>query len=144
MRRALIIDAQLPRPEHDAGSQAILSHAAALAGLGFQVEFVAAHQLARADQASAALEQAGYVVHRVPLVASVEEVLRRHRNTFDVVYLHRLANAEAYARWRGPGRHGRGCCTASPTCTMCGWRGRRRCRPPPSWPTRRARSGCAS
>ncbi len=97
LRRALIIDAQLPRPEHDAGSQAILSHAAALAGLGFQVEFVAAHQLARADQASAALEQAGYVVHRVPLVASVEEVLRRHRNTFDVVYLHRLANAEAYA-----------------------------------------------
>ncbi len=97
VRRALIIDAQLPRPEHDAGSQAILSHAAALAGLGFQVEFVAAHQLARADQAAAALEQAGYVVHRVPLVASVEEVLRRHRNTFDVVYLHRLANAEAYA-----------------------------------------------
>ncbi|MGA3401019.1 MAG: Hint domain-containing protein [Acetobacteraceae bacterium] len=97
LRRALIIDAQLPRPEHDAGSQAILSHAAALTSLGFQVEFVAAHELARADQASVALEHAGYVVHRAPHVASVEEVLRRHRNAFDVVYLHRLANAEAYA-----------------------------------------------
>jgi hypothetical protein len=96
-RRALIIDAQLPRPEHDAGSQAVLSHAAALTALGFQVEFVAAHELARAEQASVALEDAGYVVHRAPRVASVEEVLRRHRNAFDVVYLHRLANAEAYA-----------------------------------------------
>jgi len=96
-RRALIIDAQLPRPEHDAGSQAILSHAAALAALGFQVEFVAAHELARAEAASVALEEAGYVVHRAPRVASVEEVLRRHRNAFDLVYLHRLANAEAYA-----------------------------------------------
>ena len=66
LRRALIIDAQLPRPEHDAGSQAILSHAAALTALGFQVEFVAAHELARAEQASVALEQAGYVVHRAP------------------------------------------------------------------------------
>ena len=97
LRRALIIDAQLPRPDHDAGSQAVLSHAAALAALGFQVEFVAAHELARAEQASVALEGAGYVVHRAPRVASVEEVLRRHRNGFDVVYLHRLANAEAYA-----------------------------------------------
>ncbi len=96
-RRALIVDSHLPRPEHDAGSQAILSHAAALTSLGFQVEFVAAHELARAEQAAAALEHAGYVVHRAPQVASVEEVLRRHRNAFDVVYLHRLANAEAYA-----------------------------------------------
>jgi O-antigen biosynthesis protein len=97
LRRALIIDSHLPRPEHDAGSQAILGHAAALASLGFQVEFIAAHELARVEQASPALEQAGYVVHQVPHVASVEEVLRRHRNAFDVVYLHRLANAEAYA-----------------------------------------------
>ena len=93
----MFIDAQLPRPEHDAGSQAILGHAAALTALGFQVEFVAAHELARAEAAAAALEHAGYLVHRAPLVASVEEVLRRHRNMFDVVYLHRLANAEAYA-----------------------------------------------
>jgi hypothetical protein len=93
----LIIDSQLPRAEHDAGSQAILSHAAALTALGFQVEFVAAHELARAEHASVALEHAGYVVHRAPRVASVEEVLRRHRNAYDVVYLHRLANAEAYA-----------------------------------------------
>jgi hypothetical protein len=108
VRRALIIDAQLPRPEHDAGSQAILSHAAALTSLGFQVEFVAAHELARVEQASLALEHAGYVVHRAPHVASVEEVLRRHRNAFDVVYLHRLANAEAYAplarAWQGRAR----------------------------------------
>ncbi|HEY1935885.1 MAG TPA: Hint domain-containing protein [Acetobacteraceae bacterium] len=96
-RRALIVDAKLPRPDRDAGSQAILSHAAALTALGFKVEFVAAHELARAEEASAALEGVGYVVHRAPSVASVEEVLRRHRNAFDLVYLHRLANAEAYA-----------------------------------------------
>jgi hypothetical protein len=107
-RRALIVDARLPRPDHDAGSQAILSHAAALTVLGFQVEFVAAHELSPAEEAAAALEGAGYVVHRAPRVASVEEVLRRHRNAFDLVYLHRLANAEAYAplarAWQGRAR----------------------------------------
>ena len=97
LRRALIIDSLLPRPDHDAGSQAVLGHAAALAALGFQVEFAAAHELARAEAASAALAARGYVVHRAPHVASIEEVLRRHRNAFDIVYLHRLANAEAYA-----------------------------------------------
>ncbi len=32
----------------------------------------------------------------MPAVGSVEEVLRRQRDAFDLVYLHRLANAEAY------------------------------------------------
>ena len=96
-RRALIVDSVLPRPERDAGSQAVLSHAAALRELGWQVEFIAPHALADLSADAAALEDAGYRVHRAPQVASVEEVLRRNRNGFDLVYLHRLANAESYA-----------------------------------------------
>ncbi len=96
-RRVLIIDSMLPDPARDAGSQSVLSHATALTALGWQVEFIASHQLANADQAAARLEAAGYVVHRSPGVASVEEVLRRHRNSFGLVYLHRLENAETYA-----------------------------------------------
>ena len=96
-RRALIIDTALPRVDRDAGSQAVLGHAAALLALGWQVEFVAPQGLADFAAEAAGLEEAGYVVHRAPQVASVEEVLRRHRNGFDLVYLHRLANAEAYA-----------------------------------------------
>ncbi|HET8996480.1 MAG TPA: Hint domain-containing protein, partial [Acetobacteraceae bacterium] len=96
-RRALIIDSALPRADRDAGSQAVLCHAAALNELGWQVEFVAPHALADFAADAEALEAAGYVVHRAPQVASVEEVLRRNRNGFELVYLHRLANAEAYA-----------------------------------------------
>ena len=97
VRRALIVDAELPRFGRDAGSQAVLCHAAVLAELGWQVEFVAPHALADSAADALALEAAGYVVHRAPQIASVEEVLRRNRNGFDLVYLHRLASAEAYA-----------------------------------------------
>ncbi len=96
-KRALVIDDLLPRRDRDAGSNAILSHIAALRSLGWEVEFVASGELSRGDEAAAALKAWGIVCHRAPQVASVEEVLRRKRNMYDLVYLHRLSNAEAYA-----------------------------------------------
>ena len=44
-RRALVIDEQWPRPDHDAGSQAVLSHMRALRRLGWRVEFAAAQAM---------------------------------------------------------------------------------------------------
>jgi glycosyltransferase involved in cell wall biosynthesis len=87
----------MPRLGHDAGSNAILGHIQALQALGWQVEFVAARELAHAEAAAAALEATGVLCHRAPRIASVEEVLRRSPRCFDLVYLHRLSNAEAYA-----------------------------------------------
>ena len=96
-KQALVIDDLIPRRSHDAGSNALLSHIAALRALGWDVEFVASGELARGDDAAAALKAWGVMCHRAPLIASVEEVLRRKRNMYDLIYLHRLSNAEAYA-----------------------------------------------
>ena len=96
-KRALVIDDMVPRPNHDAGSSAILGHIAALRDLGWAVEFVAAGELSGGDDAVAALEAWGVTCHRSPRISSVEEVLRRKRNMYELVYLHRLSNAEAYA-----------------------------------------------
>ena len=96
-KRVLVIDDLIPRPDRDAGSNAILSHMSALRSLGWDIEFVAAGQLSGGDDAAAALAAWGAICHRSPRVASVEEVMRRNRNMYDLVYLHRLSNAEAYA-----------------------------------------------
>ena len=96
-KRALVIDDRIPRRDRDAGSNAVLSHIAAMKELGWEVEFVASQELARADEAASAMLAWGVRCHRAPQIASVEEVLRRNRNNFDLVYLHRLTNAEIYA-----------------------------------------------
>ena len=96
-KRALIVDTKLPRRDRSSGSAAVLSHVAALRALGWEVEVVASDELARGEDAIHALKAWGVTCHRAPLVSSVEEVLRRKRAMFDLVYLHRLPNAEAYA-----------------------------------------------
>ncbi len=96
-KRVLVIDDLIPRPDRDAGSNAILSHMDAMRALGWAIEFVASGQLTGEDVAAAALTARGILCHRSPRVASVEEVMRRNRNMYDLVYLHRLSNAESYA-----------------------------------------------
>ena len=95
--RALVIDDVLPDVERDAGSCAILSHMRTLARLGYLVEFVASANLVATGPVAAALRAEGVVVHGLPVLTSVEEVLRRADGEFEVIYLHRLRNAEAYA-----------------------------------------------
>jgi O-antigen biosynthesis protein len=94
--RALVIDERLPRPDRDAGSNAILSHVQSLQRLGFDVEFVAARELTAPASALEALTALGLDVHAAPYCASVEEVLRRRSGQYDLVYLHRVHNAARY------------------------------------------------
>jgi glycosyltransferase involved in cell wall biosynthesis len=95
-RRVLVIDDVTPDPRRDAGSVAIVSHMRALRDLGYQVSFVPAMgindkaALLRLE-ATEDLEACG-----APYYTSVEDVLTRQRGSFDMVYLHRLANAERY------------------------------------------------
>jgi glycosyltransferase involved in cell wall biosynthesis len=96
-QRALFVDDCWPRRDRDAGSNAVLSHVAALQALGWSVDFVASRELARGNDDAAALAASGVTCHRWPKITSVEEVLRRNRGLFDLVYLHRLSNAETYA-----------------------------------------------
>ena len=96
-KRVLIIGEKLPRRDRDPKAALLLSHIAALRGLGWEVEFVASAELARGDDAATALKAWGVTCHRAPLVASVEEVLRRKRNAFDMVTVLGLPNTQVYA-----------------------------------------------
>jgi hypothetical protein len=94
--RALVIDETMPSADRDAGSVAILSHMRGLQHLGCAVSFVAAMNMAPDEPAVGALEALDVVCYRMPHYASVEEVLRRQADCFDVIYLHRVSNASKY------------------------------------------------
>ena len=92
--RALVVDQRVPEPDRDGGSNALVSHMRSLQRIGYQVVF-AAQSMAGGD-AAAALEREGILCCHTPWYGSVEEVLRREDDTFDIVYLHRIAVASAY------------------------------------------------
>lgn len=90
--RALVIDERVPLPGNDAGSNAVLSHMRSLQRLGYDVTFAPANL--RGD--GAMLETEGITCCLHPWYASIEEVLRRQRGAFALVYLHRVAAASRY------------------------------------------------
>nr|WP_194300047.1 Hint domain-containing protein [Acetobacter musti] len=95
-RRTLVIDALTPDATRDAGSQAILSHMRALKTLGYDITFIAADDLSPAEPLREALTAQGIETCTAPFTSSVEDVLRRHAHSFDVVYLHRHDIATRY------------------------------------------------
>jgi glycosyltransferase involved in cell wall biosynthesis len=90
-RRALILDESIPDPGRDAGSSALLSHMRSLHRLGFAVEIVPGFAMAADAAAVARMEAEGFTAWVAPWASSVEEVLRRGGEAYDVVYVHRLA-----------------------------------------------------
>jgi len=94
--RALVIDDDVPDGTRDAGSQAILSHMRGLRDLGYAVSFVAAQDQTASDSAIAALDAAGITLCQPPYYPSIEDLLKWQRDCFDLVYLHRVSNAEKY------------------------------------------------
>jgi glycosyltransferase involved in cell wall biosynthesis len=95
--RALVIDHALPAPRRDAGSEAVLSHMLSLQRLGFEVGFAAADMSPHVqNEALDLLAAAGITVYGPPWHGSVEEVLRREADGFDLVYLHRAPVAADY------------------------------------------------
>lgn len=92
-QRALVIDECVPVEGRDAGSQAVLSHIRALQTLGYSISLAAAEELA---VAMPSLADQGIALCRAPFYASVEEVLRRQVDCFDIVYLHRASIASRY------------------------------------------------
>lgn len=90
VRRALVIDSIMPACGRDAGSNAIISHMRALVRLGYEVSFIAADPTVRPPPIT------GLDWITSPGIRSVEEVLARKANHFDLVYLHRLDTAVRY------------------------------------------------
>ena len=100
--RALVIDESVPDPSRDAGSNAVLSHMRALVRIGFDVDFGSADM---APDAAGLLEAEGITCCHAPWHGSVEEILRREADSFDVIYLHRASIAMRYlnlARFHQP------------------------------------------
>jgi glycosyltransferase involved in cell wall biosynthesis len=91
--RALFIDDYVPAPCRDAGSNAALSHMRSLRRIGFEVTFVASDM---GRDVSGWLETEDIACCHAPWHGSVEEVLRREADSFDLVYLHRGIVAEKY------------------------------------------------
>ena len=103
-RHALVIDGRLPRPDRDAGSVALVSHLEALRALGWTVDAIGADEPTLTEAAAAPLAALGVRALGLPEIASVEEALRAAPERYGLIYLHRLAQAEAYAwlarRWQ--------------------------------------------
>ncbi len=95
-QRVLVIDDDIPVANRDAGSQAILSHMLALRSLFYDVSFVASQRMDLTGPIVKHLEDEGITVFNRPFYATVEDVLHRQADCFDVVYLHRISNAHAY------------------------------------------------
>ncbi|WP_249199923.1 glycosyltransferase [Gluconobacter sp. Dm-62] len=93
---ALFIDDRTPDPEGDACSVALLSHIRAVHSLGYRCCFMASRMLSTLED-QLRLEQEGIACLMPPLYGCPEEALRQLGAKLEVVYLHRLNNAESYA-----------------------------------------------
>lgn len=92
--RALVIDAQTPRPDNDAGSYAAIQEIRLLQALGYKVSFVPLN-LAHMGTYTKSLQRIGVEVLYAPFVTSIEELLAARGREFDLVYLTRYYVAKA-------------------------------------------------
>lgn len=93
---ALFIDDRAPDPERDAGSVAVLSHLHTIRTLGYRCCFMAS-RLSPSEEDRMRLEQQGIECLMPPVFPCPEEALRQLGSGLEVVYLHRLNNAESYS-----------------------------------------------
>lgn len=93
--RVLMIDAQVPTPDQDAGSYAAIQEIRLMQRLGAKVSFV--DEAARhAGRYTADLQRRGVECLYAPFDASVPDVLRRRGDEFDAVYITRYYVAERF------------------------------------------------
>ncbi|MBF0891381.1 glycosyltransferase [Gluconobacter sp. LMG 1744] len=95
-KRALVIDSRFPNPSRDAGSNAIISHIRALSDMGYDVSFIALNETKATKEQKNFLEKDGIQILEAPLFDTVEVVLRNQRDSFSLIYLHRVEVAQAY------------------------------------------------
>ncbi len=89
--RALVIDSTLPQDGEITGASAIQSQMSSLQRLGYDLVFAPADMVGGA--VVAILATRGIAVCAAPWCGSLEELLRREQRSFDLVCLHRGANA---------------------------------------------------
>jgi GT2 family glycosyltransferase len=92
--RALVIDANLPTPEQDAGSVTASLTLGLFQQLGYQVHFVPQDNFLFQQAPAAALMRAGIPVAYAPYEPDLETYLRRHGGDFDVIMVFRVTVLE--------------------------------------------------
>ncbi|MGE3433336.1 MAG: glycosyltransferase [Ramlibacter sp.] len=92
--RALLIDAQIPMPDKDAGSFAAIQEIRMLQGLGFKCTFVP-QNLAWMSHYTENLQRMGVECLHAPYVTSIEAVLESRGSEFDMVYVTRYYVAQS-------------------------------------------------
>lgn len=97
-KRALFIDETTPTPDQDAGSNAAFEHMRSLQRLGYKVVFLPSDNMAHIPHYTEYLQAHGIECWYAPFAWSVEEYLRKNRDPFELIYLHRKANADRYLK----------------------------------------------
>ncbi len=92
--RALVIDAQIPMPDKDAGSYAAIQEIRMLQGLGFKCTFVP-QNLAWMGHYTENLQRMGVECLHAPYATSIEAVLESRGTEFDMVYVTRYYVAQS-------------------------------------------------
>jgi GT2 family glycosyltransferase/glycosyltransferase involved in cell wall biosynthesis len=93
--RALIIDAQIPMPDQDAGSYAAVQEIRMLQALGFKCTFVP-QNLAWMGHYTQDMQRMGVECLFAPFQTSINQVLEERGNEFDLVYITRYYVAKGY------------------------------------------------
>ena len=96
--RALVLDAEVPMPDHNAGGHAALQEMRLLQALGFKCTFLP-QDLTWMGRHSEALQRMGVECVHAPFASSVREVLERRGAEFDLVYIIRYQVAQAHLEW---------------------------------------------
>ncbi|MCG3169687.1 MAG: hypothetical protein CALGDGBN_01210 [Pseudomonadales bacterium] len=86
--RALVIDAETPMPDQNAGSYAAIQEMRMLQALGFKCTF-AAYNMAYMGRYTDDLQRMGIETVYAPFAASVNELIERRGREFDLVYITR-------------------------------------------------------
>jgi GT2 family glycosyltransferase/glycosyltransferase involved in cell wall biosynthesis len=93
--RALVIDAQMPMPDQDAGGYAAVQEMRMLQALGFKCTFIP-QNLAWMGRYTVDLQRAGIECLYAPFFTSMEQALEQRGKEFDLVYITRYYVAQSY------------------------------------------------
>ena len=88
LRRALVLDAETPRPDIDAGSYAAIQEMRLLQALGYKCTFVA-QNVAWMGRYTETLQRMGIECIYAPFALSMNEVIETRGTEFDLVYVTR-------------------------------------------------------
>jgi GT2 family glycosyltransferase/glycosyltransferase involved in cell wall biosynthesis len=93
--RVLVIDADTPMPDQDAGSYAVIQEMRMLQALGFKCTF-APHNMAYMGRYTDRLQRMGVECVYAPFAANLNELLEKRGREFDVIYITRYNVAKHY------------------------------------------------